>query len=263
MEGTFYLNIERIHLAHEFVLNRVKRCEYPRGRGSYGLVYVLRGEAQYRFSTGERVNIGEGDVLLISPDCAYSIFSDEDFLHYTVNFSLHLTEESVAVLPSRYFCLRGEGTFPFERLFKRIVSIWQGKEIAYEMLAVSVLYEILACFIREHSRKNESDYLRLLPARTYIEKHFEESISLDALATLCRMSLTNFRREWKRHFQDTPLKYRDTLRLALAKEYLHTGFYTVTEIATKCGFDDASYFVRFFRKNVGLPPKEYQKKHME
>ena len=31
MEGSFALNIEKIHIAHKFVLNRVHKCEYPRG----------------------------------------------------------------------------------------------------------------------------------------------------------------------------------------------------------------------------------------
>ena len=34
--------------------------------------------------------------------------------------------------------------------------------------------------------------------------------------------------------------------------------YTVSEIAEKCGFDDVSYFVRFFKKQTGTTPKKYQ-----
>ena len=65
-----YFDIKRLRIAHEFTLDEIRTCEYPSGRGSYGLVYALSGEAQYRFSTGERVRVGRGDVLLLSADAA-------------------------------------------------------------------------------------------------------------------------------------------------------------------------------------------------
>ena len=37
------------------------------------------------------------------------------------------------------------------------------------------------------------------------------------------------------------------------------GFFSVQEVAKKCGFDDASYFVRFFKKQTGLTPCEFKK----
>jgi AraC-like DNA-binding protein len=76
------------------------------------------------------------------------------------------------------------------------------------------------------------------------------------------MSATNFRREWKKIYLETPLQYRDSIRLYYAKEYLNSGYYTVTEIAEKCGFDDVSYFVRFFKKKAGRTPGELKKKFL-
>ena len=42
----FYLDIKKIQIAYEFILDRVHRFEYPSGRGHYGLVYVLNGKAE-------------------------------------------------------------------------------------------------------------------------------------------------------------------------------------------------------------------------
>ena len=58
------------------------------------------------------------------------------------------------------------------------------------------------------------------------------------------------------------MQYRDSTRLYYAKEYLNSGYYTVSEIAEKCGFDDVSYFVRFFKQKTGLPPGEYKKEFL-
>ncbi|MBR2612653.1 MAG: AraC family ligand binding domain-containing protein, partial [Clostridia bacterium] len=89
MDSTFYLGIKKILLAHEYVLDHAHRCEYHGERGSYGLVYVIRGEAKYIFSTGERVTLRPGDVFFISPKSAYAILCDGEFLHDTINFLLY------------------------------------------------------------------------------------------------------------------------------------------------------------------------------
>ena len=92
LSNDFHMDIKTIHIAHEYVLDRVHKCEYPRGRGTYGLIYALGGRAEYRFFAGERLTIHEGDVLFVSPHTAYSIVTEKEFKHYTVNFVIH--EES-------------------------------------------------------------------------------------------------------------------------------------------------------------------------
>ena len=73
---------------------------------------------------------------------------------------------------------------------------------------------------------------------------------------------------FKEHYVKNEIdKYISTMRTGYsvqsvdeyAKEYLNSGYYTVTEIAEKCGFDDVSYFVRFFKKQTGLTPGAYKK----
>ena len=74
------------------------------------------------------------------------------------------------------------------------------------------------------------------------------------------MSETNFRREWMRAYKKTPLAYRDELRIEQAKRLLLRADLSVGEVAEECGFEDESYFVRFFKKNVGITPGAYRKR---
>ena len=73
------------------------------------------------------------------------------------------------------------------------------------------------------------------------------------------MSTTHFRREWTKLYGTPPLQYRDALRLSYAKEYLLSGYYSVTEVAEKCGFEDTNYFIRFFKKHTGITPGKFSK----
>ena len=112
------------------------------------------------------------------------------------------------------------------------------------MQATACLYELLALLVSEILEKKHStnSYLHLAAAKEYIEQNFNSDITLDLLANLVNMSVTNFRREWAKLYGESPLQYRDRIRLSHAKEYLMSGYYTVTEVAEKCGFSDVNYF---------------------
>jgi len=49
-------------------------------------------------------------------------------------------------------------------------------------------------------------------------------------------------------------------RLNAAAEALHTTDETVLTIASRCGFENLSYFNRAFKKHFGMTPREYRKK---
>ena len=264
LSGDFYLDIEKINIAHEFILDRIHKCDYPSGRAHYGLVYVLNGKAEYRFFTGDRFTVTDGDVLFLSPNCAYSIITEKEFKHYTVNFDLHEDSSDLNALEQPYCLLQGKKSEQIERVLKELVGVWSPQKTGYEMRSVGYLYELLSQFYFEYTKEQNSVlYQRLLPAKEYIEQHFKSPITLEQLAFLSNMSVTNFRREWKKHYPESPIRYRDNIRLYYAKEYLNSGYYSVSEIAEKCGFDDVSYFVRFFKKQTGTSPGAYKKRNIE
>ena len=60
-----------------------------------------------------------------------------------------------------------------------------------------------------------------------------------------------------KNFQCSPTEYRLRKRIALAKELLCAGEFTVAEIASYIGFDDSSYFSRVFKAETGFTPSEF------
>jgi len=255
----FFIDIKRITIVHEFVLDGKNRCEYPAGRGHYGIVYALEGRARYRFLSGENITVKAGDTLLLSKGAAYSIISDGAFRHYTVNFDIHERHSRLDILDKPY-CHITDGGEQIKRGFSKLTGIWQAKRQGFEMESVGYLYSLLSLVYREYiASVGGGTRHRLAPAKEYMESSFGEQITLDALASLCDMSVTNFRREWAKEYQTSPMQYRDSIRLYYAKEYLESGYYTVSEIAHRCGFDDVSYFVRFFKKQTGITPGAYKK----
>ena len=130
------------------------------------------------------------------------------------------------------------------------------------IFSISHLYALISLFYFDYKNKfASSDFsTRLQPAKEYIEQNFNTVITLEQLAKACNMSITNFRREWKKTYHITSIQYRDEIRLSYAKEYLISGYYSISEVATKCGFDNVGYFIRFFEKHMGVSPGAFKKR---
>jgi len=74
---------------------------------------------------------------------------------------------------------------------------------------------------------------------------------------MCSMSDTYFRKLFVENFAVTPLKYINNLRLNYAIELLSSGYYSISEISDKCGFDSIYYFRAFIKKETGNAPSFY------
>ena len=257
----FHFNINKIRLAHEHTLDEYNRCEYLQGRGLYGLVLPLSGDAEYRFTNGERKKISPGDVFVISANAAYSIIKKCKFKHYTLNFDIHEDSSNTEFLKGGYCSLRTENHEQYRQIFKKLTVLWQAKSAGYEMRLLSYAYEMLSMFLTElyETTHTTQAHRRLFPSKEFIEQNFDKDFSLEMLAKISDMSITNYRREWTKAYKETPLQYRDRLRISYAKDFLLSGYYSISEVGARCGFKDTSYFVRFFKKHTGISPGNYKK----
>ena len=255
----FYLDIGRVLMAHKFVLDGKNRCDYSSGRRVWGVSYAIGGEAEYRFSSGARYKIRAGDVVYLPANTAYTIVNVGEYHHYTVNFTLH-TEHSDPIFEGEEIIILFGDTRYYASAMRAIVELWQKRAPGYEMRTVAMLYELISSFA-EQKRSTVSlghAYMRLLPAKEYIDADPTRVRTIEELASLCNMSKTTFRRSFLSTFGQTPMRYRDTRIVALAKEKLLSGFYSVSEVAEALGFEDASYFGRFFKKNTGKTPGQFK-----
>ena len=257
----FHLDVSKIDLVHEFVLDRAHRCEYPHGRGMYGIVHCISGTAEFRFDFGDNLTIKKGDTLLLSPYAIYSIYTQKEFRHYTVNFKAHQKTSQPDILNAPYRLLNSTAADQFVIRLNKLNKTWASKSLGYEMLSISQLYALLYLFYIEYKSQElpTESAARLRPAKEKIELCFNQPISLEILAKYCNMSVTNFRREWKKTYNSTPLQYRDEIRLSHSRDLLVSGIYSVSEVAERCGFENTGYFIRFFKKHTGLTPAQFKK----
>ena len=258
----FYMNIDDIVLAHKFVLDEKNRCDYSGGRRVYGLSLALGGCAVYRFPGGVCHTVGRGDVVYLPADTAYTITPEGEYHHYTVNFTIDKDSSRIPFAKDKICILSSRKEKYYINAFHTLCELWGERGFGYKMRCTALLYEMLASFAKEKldTGLDSPAYRRIKPAKDYIDADCTREVSIDILASLCDMSRTNFRRAFLSEIGQTPLHYRDRLLVSLACELLSAGFFSVSECAMRCGFEDASYFGRFFKKHTGMSPGEYKQR---
>lgn len=92
----------------------------------------------------------------------------------------------------------------------------------------------------------------------YLNDHFSETVYLDDLTKLFGMSKNSLLRNFKKATGVTPMEYLLQIRLSNACAMLLDTSCRIKEIADQCGFTDAIFFTRIFRKKIGCTPSGYR-----
>ena len=100
---------------------------------------------------------------------------------------------------------------------------------------------------------------RIKEALVFIENNYKNEIGNQDLAKWIKCSESALLRCFNEMVGKSPMQYLMNYRLQKAVELLATTGMQSNEIAIVCGFKDASYFTKLFKREVGVTPIEYRK----
>ena len=111
------------------------------------------------------------------------------------------------------------------------------------------------------SYKEKIEQAHDLPDRikNYIDSHFQENISREALGRLVFLNPDYLSRMFKRKMGISISGYLIQKRIDAAKELLVSTKIPVSVISSQVGYDNFAYFTKIFREKVGMAPNEYRK----
>lgn len=95
--------------------------------------------------------------------------------------------------------------------------------------------------------------------RRIINANLEKEISIEELAEKVNLNRTTLQKVFKEMYGLTINEYRTKSRLQLAKNLLASTDLSITEIAGRCGYTNASKFSEVFKKNENILPKDWRK----
>ena len=96
-------------------------------------------------------------------------------------------------------------------------------------------------------------------ARLYIHDHYQEPVTLAELARVAGLSPARFSARFHEECGQSASKCLAQRRIGQAKRLLRFSDMPVSDVAGLCGFPDASYFSRRFKRETGRTPSEFRR----
>jgi AraC family transcriptional regulator len=237
-----------------------------RGNAEFALLqYTLsgRGRIAYEGRTGV-VEPGEAMLLFFPHDNRYWVEPGErwEFFYLCVagadavgHFrSIVSRRGPVVALDARSSVLARAADACADALDGRIASPYAASAVAYG-IAMDLLDECLT-----RPRTQEPKYLSRV--ERLCKSQLDKPIGVADMARAAGMSRYHFTRRFQQARGVSPGQYLLGLRLEQAVRLVARGDLSVREVALRCGYADANYFCKAFRKRFGVSPGAFRSSGM-
>jgi len=94
----------------------------------------------------------------------------------------------------------------------------------------------------------------------FVEKNFDGSYTLDELASRCALNSSYFSRAFRQQTGVPLFKFINQLRIFRACQLLKSSDLTILEIAFSVGYNNVSFFNRYFKRLKLVSPGEYRRR---
>jgi iron complex transport system substrate-binding protein len=156
-----------------------------------------------------------------------------------------------------------ENPLLLSEIFRKMFEVWKNphplNRIQVKTLFYQLVYEAYSILEKQEGLPISED--KAVLARQYIDKHFQEDVSIRELAANLEISESHLRRIFNNKYNKSPQEYLTKTRLNNAKDLLKNNTATVKSIAKASGYTDEFYFSRLFFNHLGLSPSDYRAKY--
>ena len=238
------------------------------------LILVLHGQLHLSVD-GQPCDLGPGDCALIADGSIHG-GTPEDCIYECVVFDLERFLPGASVCGQRLTRLREtgarlEGRFPAgtqaAELISALFEAMETEKAGYEFTTTGLLWQFLGEMLARHLyRPAEAESPRdikrtqgIKNALRLIHTQYSEPLSLEGLSRQAGLSPKYFCRVFRQLTGRTPIDYLLYYRVECAAEMLCASQDSITDVAMACGFGDAGYFDRMFRRFKGKTPGEFRR----
>ncbi|MBW7453052.1 AraC family transcriptional regulator [Paenibacillus sepulcri] len=221
----------------------------------HDLTFVVEGQAVYKVD-GRQHAVEAGDVIYIPAGCVREAKTVKESPMHSFAFNF--------VWMDAYH----NNPLPFERVNKNFNTneifihirefndVWMNKQPGYVMRARGlfqlILHRLLSIY---YDQSLDTPYdPRVNKVKAYIMEHFAEEVDIAEIAAMLQLHPFYLGKLFKKNTNYSVKEYINKIRVNHAEMMLHTGGFTVSEVADRCGFNDISYFSKVFKASKGYSP---------
>lgn len=238
----------------------------------FEIIKVVRGSFHYNIGQ-ESGTARPGDLLFVGSGVLHGgMPEDSEYRCIVFDSSLIAREESSADGKALSSFSKGEYAIKAQlpshdtqlsSIFDLLFQLLTEKPDGYELQAQGMLYLFFGWVLQKKYYEKGGDgggkkwVAQLKEAIALIENEYASPLTLEELAQAAGMSRKYFCHFFKQMTRYSPIEYLNRHRVEVACYKLMAGLSNVTDIAYECGFNDLSYFIRMFKRIVGMTPKQY------
>ena len=264
--------LRTVHEKLQISLLHVERTPYETlwgvfQRPQWAISYVRRGEVTVR-AAGLEFLAPAGSVMVHPPNIEYSesgtVSGEHDWfvMEARVGSDVDLLRlhgvAPVVVL---------HGADEYTGVFEQLLRVWNEDLTPFRGLRCTSLVGSLLTHLLEswslmgsppRPEELSSPQDRFSQLVQWMSGHLEQRLSRDDLARRLHLHPNYLDRAFRASYGQTPLQLLRDLRLQRALQLLESSEETLDGIATRCGFEDATYFSRAFRAKFGVSPGRHR-----
>ena len=213
-----------------------------------GLVIILQGEALYRID-GKNYHARAGNFLYTKPGMERE-GTTSGMVCAAFDFDLATGPLDLPVVSG--FNITEE----LERLIREFQYEWLSKAPGFNLkcggLLVLILHELL--FIGKIGENYHVEKIK-----RYIVDHFAEPLRVETISEFIGLNPVYCGALFRRAQGMTINQFTNRIRVQRAAYILEEEGLSISELAAMCGFSDAYYFSRIFKKIMGISPSRWRR----
>jgi len=155
------------------------------------------------------------------------------------------------------------GAYSYLNLLVYLIEKYAGRDVAIltsKAFMIDIDRDSQSPFIMFQGQKAHEDE-PVRRAQEFIEKNFDDKITVDQLASMLALGRRSLERRFKKATCNTVTEYIQRVKIEAAKKNLESGRKNVNEVMYDVGYSDIKAFRTTFKKVTGLSPIEYRNKY--
>ncbi|GAA3744371.1 MULTISPECIES: AraC family transcriptional regulator [Flavobacterium] len=156
--------------------------------------------------------------------------------------------------------------FLIQKYIEGLLFYFENPSLINEDILILKLKEIILLLSQTQNSESIQVILsQLFSPTTYtfkqiIEANLFSQLTIEELAQLNNLSVSSFKREFAKIYNDTPANYIKVKKLEKAAQLLQVSDQRITEIAFDCGFNDLANFTKSFTSKYNISPTNFRQK---
>lgn len=240
--------------------------KFPNHFHDYYVIGFIEKGQRFLSCKNKEYTIEPGDLLLFNPKDNHTCeqIDDRTLDYRCLNIQTDIMSKAVLEITGReYLPFFGSQVVFHSDLVPELRELHQIiMEEEKDFRKEETFFFLLEQLIEEYTEQevpadNTEQNIQVRAVCEFLERHYMENITLEDLCKLTGLSKYYLLRSFTKQKGISPYSYLETIRIDRAKKMLEQGSLLI-DTALQTGFSDQSHFSKFFKKFIGLTPRQYR-----